>query len=317
MTHPHRWSGRKTGSLVLSLAVLVGSACTDGERLGPSPVDPTSPAEIAATPTLASALTSGITFGTFDLNTELLGAVHNGSLRSPNASQILSLVKGVRAKGGRVVVAMVDPDQYKSGGKFSLSMWKAEISKFKGVAALLQSYIDDGTIIGHYMIDEPDDPSNWGGTRVSPAQLEEMAQHSKSIFPNLATIVRANPGYLAPAQYVDAAWSQYTARRGDPVAWIRSEINNAKARGLELIVSVNALDGGNGSSGLSYRRGKSAMSATELRKYGTALIAEEHGCAFYQWKYNSSYFGRSDIKAAMTELSDLTKARAPKDCRRG
>jgi hypothetical protein len=307
--------------LSLGLLFLLAAGCTDDDRLGPSGVDPTSePAadeltleEADPVPTLASATARGFTFGSFDLETHHLGSMHNATLRSPGPSQIVSLLRQIRAKGGRVIIALADPEDYKSGGRFSLSKWKAQVAKFRRVN--FKSYIDDGTIIGHYMIDEPDDPGNWRGSRVSPSTLEEMAKFSKSIWPKMPTIVRVEPGYLKGARHVDAAWAQYSARRGDARTWIRSQASKARGRGVALVVSLNTQDGGNGSSGRrGYSRGKHAMSAAELKKYGSALIGESHACAFFMWKYVSSYYNRSDIKSAMTALSRQAKSRSRKSC---
>jgi hypothetical protein len=48
---------------------------------------------------------------------------------------------------------------YKSRGYFDLGKWKARVNRFRGVD--FYSYVRDGTIIGHYLIDEPYDAHNW------------------------------------------------------------------------------------------------------------------------------------------------------------
>ena len=96
------------------------------------------------------------------------------------------------------------------------------------------SYIRDGTIIGHYMIDEPNDPANWNGRPVSGETLDDMARYSKSKWPNLPTIVRTYPDYLekwAPYRYLDAAWAQYVERKGDVDDFIDEQRRVGQAAG--------------------------------------------------------------------------------------
>ncbi len=81
---------------------------------------------------------------------------------------------------------------------------------------------------------------------------------------------------------------------------------------------MNVLDGGNGSSGIrGYTSGLSAMSATEVRNYGTALLNNSYACGFFLWtyQYGKTYYARSDIKAAMTDLSAKAKVHAKTSCR--
>jgi hypothetical protein len=57
------------------------------------------------------------------------------------------------------------------------------------------------------------------------------------------------------------------------------------------------------------------MSATELRTYGTALLNQTYACGFYMWMHNTTYYGRADIKSAMTELSTKAKTHVKTSCR--
>ena len=82
--------------------------------------------------------------------------------------------------------------------------------------------MNDGTVIAHYLIDEPYDPRNWAGQPIPGSTLEEMAQYSKQIWPNLTTIVRAEPyriKWSGTYRYLDAAWAQFYNPRGnlDPI----------------------------------------------------------------------------------------------------
>ncbi len=234
---------------------------------------------------------------------------------------IISQLSGARAKGGRVVVKLCKGrDEYVKNpdGTFSLTKWKALVDRYKKVN--LGPYIADGTIIGHYLIDEPHRASRWGGKAISPATLEAMAKHSKANWPTMTTIVRVVPSWLASSSvnyvYLDAGWTQYTAGKGNAATWVASEVAAAKRKGLGLVVGLNVLDGGNGSSKIAgWTKGKWAMSGSELRSYGGAMLAQSHACGFFNWTHDVQYYGRADIKSAMADLSAKARAHTKTSCR--
>jgi hypothetical protein len=264
----------------------------------------------------------GIVFGTFNMSSSLLNGVYTGTTQAvASTSGMMPVIAEVKAKGGRLVLKLSGGSQShvkNADGTFSLTKWKAVVDRFKAVN--LAPYIADGTIVGHYLIDEPNMAHRWGGKIIPQTTIEAMAKYSKQIWPTMPTIVRVVPSWLAAAPvtytYLDAGWAQYTAVKGDPTRWVTAEVNAAKAKGLGLVVSLNVLDGGNGSSGIrGVTSGQYSMSASELRSYGTALLNQSYTCAFYQWMYNSTYFGRSDIKTAMSELSAKARLHSKTSCR--
>ena len=266
----------------------------------------------------------GIVFGTFNMEGPQLSSVHTGSLRAGTIpTSFLPVLAEAKAKGARLVIKLTGGSQShvkNADGTFSLTKWKALVDKYKAVTTSFAPYIADGTIIGHYLIDEPNMAHRWGGKVVPQATIEAMAKHSKSIFPAMHTLVRVVPTWLASAPvtytYLDAGWAQYTSVKGDAARWIATEASAAKSKGLGLVVSLNVLNGGNGSSGIrGSESGKYSMSASELRSYGGALLAQSYSCGFYQWMYNATYFGRSDIKSAMADLSAKARAHVKTSCR--
>lgn len=262
----------------------------------------------------------GIMFGTFTMKTELLGTIHTGSFRAPGPSNIIELLTGLRAKGARLVMQMTGgnvQDVKNSDGTFNLTKWKAKVAQFRNVA--FGSFISDGTILVHYLIDEPNNPSKWGGKIVPQATIEAMAQYSKQLWPTMFTLARVDPSWLAssPVNYVylDTGWAQYRSSKGDPTKFITTQVAAAKSKGLGLMVGLNVLNGGNGSSGLRGDGTQWRMSANELRNYGTVLLNQSYACGFMMWTYNATYYGRSDIKSAMTDLSAKAKAHVRTSCR--
>jgi hypothetical protein len=281
---------------------------------------------IATVTALAAGTQPGIVFGSYAMMPSNLTTVHTGTLLGGPIDQnnILSVLAGIRAKGGRIVMKMCKgADSYvkNADGTFSLTKWKALVDRFRRVN--LGPYISDGTILGHFLIDEPQRPQKWGGKIISQATLEAMAQYSKSIWPNMTTFVRVVPSWLAsaPVTYraLDAGWLQFTYNKGDAAKLVASETAAAKNKGLGLIVGLNVLDGGNGSSKVVGWGGNGwAMSATEIRNYGTALLNQSYACGFFNWAYLDSgptYYNRTDIKSALAYLSQKAKAHARTSCR--
>jgi hypothetical protein len=266
----------------------------------------------------------GIVFGsTGGALNDKLNEVHTGWLNGGqiSPSNVLSRLAGARAKGGRVVLKLcMGSDKYvkNSNGTFSITKWKSLVSRYRNVN--LNPYIKDGTVIGHYLIDEPQRAARWGGKAIPYSTLEEMARFSKQLWPSLNTMVRVTPSWLAGAKftwkYVDAGWTQYRSNMGDAGDWVRSEAAIASREGLGLVVGMNVLDGGNGSSRIrGASSGKWAMSASEIRNYGSALLGRREACAFFNWTWDDDYYGRSDIKKAMADVSRLARNHAKTSCR--
>jgi hypothetical protein len=342
---------------IAALAVAVG--CDGGDKLSPSSEPPTAtpatsdsiatavpadssvasavpsdsltavPADstaVAGASAFASGTQPGIVFGSWFMTVADLSSVHTGTLIGGGLSptNILTLLSGARAKGARVVIKLcMGKDSYvkNSDGTFSFTKWKALIDQYRTVN--LGSYIADGTILGHFLIDEPARAERWGGKVIPQSTIEAMAQYSKEIWPSMTTFARVVPSWLVSAPisytYLDAGWLQYAYGKGDVTKLVSAEVAAAKSKGLGLVVGLNVLDGGNGSSGIKGTlSGKYAMSASEIKTYGTALLNQSYSCGFYNWTYNyfgPTYYARSDIKAALGDLSTKAKAHVRTSCR--
>jgi hypothetical protein len=271
---------------------------------------------------LASAFRGGIPFGVFHLPTSQYGKNFSGSLVNTSSAtrSLVPVLTAAKRAGVKVVVSFVGADHYykNSNGTFSLAKWKKRVDAYRKVN--FSSFVKDGTIIGHYIMDEPHDPSNWAGRTVPRATVDEMARYSKSIWPSMPTIVRGWPAFLKGYnyRYLDAAWAQYSARFGNVSTWVRNNVRDAKASGLALVVGLNQLQGG-AKGGLNgfYRRGFYSMSASQMRSWGAAILTDPYPCAFLSWAYNSKYMGRSDIRSAKTYLAGKARSKATKSCRAG
>lgn len=311
----HRWTGRLGGGLLLSSLSL--AACHSTDSAAPTVEAPAEPAQFAA----AAAAPAGIVFASSQIPVSLLGSVHTGRIGPSEPSSLLSYLQQVKNKGGRVLLKLHGSESSikNSNGTFNLDKWKSMVSRYSTVN--FSSFITDGTVVGHYIVDEPNYPTRWGGAAIPQATVEAMAKHSKLLWPTMATIVNAPPAWFAATTltytHLDAAWAMFMAEKSSaPTNWAAQQVTLAKKKGLGLFSGLNVIDGGNGSSGVrgTTPRGWN-MSAAELRSYGGALLAQSYVCGFSMWRYYSSYYDKADIRSAMVELSNKAKAHAKTSCR--
>lgn len=266
-----------------------------------------------------SANRKGVPFGMWRLQYTQLGAEWTSLQKAGNPKYIKRDLELARSRGARVFVQLAGGvANYKTGSKFDLAKFKKMLDQYKGLN--LDSYIADGTLAGHMMIDEPSDPSNWGGKPIPYSTLDEAARHSKSIWPNLPTLLRSKPSWLAKYgwKHLDGGWAQYAARFGDINRWRDTEARAANNANLKVAWGLNVLDGGNGSS--RWRGTKSGaynMSPAELKKYGSSLLAAPGSCAFLMWRFDNTYLGRSGIKTAMKDLRQVASSKATTTCKGG
>ncbi len=303
---------------MLAVALIAFGACDGSNSIGPDsnslPGTEAVPTEAGvqaiplSQPEFSTAFAGGIPFGTSALPTSWFGSRYNGALRNIWPGSLRSELAAIKARGGKVVLMFAGNEKYyKDGsGHFSLDKWKNRIDRFRGVD--FNSYVSDGTIIGHYLIDEPNDPANWNGRPVSASTVDEMGRYSKQLWPSMPTIVRTEPDYFTfNPRYVDAAWAQYLSRRGDVGSYIRKQVSDAQNRGLQLVVGMNVIKGGtpNGTQ----------MSASEVKEWGSTLLSSTYPCAFISWQYSSSYLNNSGIEDAMSYLRNKAENRSSRSCR--
>jgi len=304
-------------ALVLSTAL---SGACETDRLSPSAesesAQPTG-ALTTANPSFATSISySGIPFGFWRLEYYQLGSDWSSLQANASPTSIRSKLDMARSRGAHVYIRLAgsDPSRYQnSDGSFSLSKFKAILDQFKNID--LSSYIADGTLAGHMLLDEPSDGSNWNGRPIPFPTLEEAAKYSKTLWPALPTFVRSVPTWLAGAsfrwQYLDGGWAQYSARKGQVDSYRDAEVRAANDEGLKVIWGLNVLDGGDGSSGKHfYSSSKYSMSASEVLKYGKSLLAASNSCGFLMWHYRSDYMAYSGILDAMKTLSAAAKNRS-------
>lgn len=276
-------------------------------------------------------------FGAFGLEPAQYGGMFTGAQETMSPTSIVKTLTALRTAGMRATISLagMSKSNYQNAdGTFNMDMWKSRVEAYKAVD--FSEFVKDGTVLAHTMIDDLNE-GNWGGKAISNAQIDEMARFSKQLWPEMLTAVRSRATKLVTPeyggggvpydwQYLDTAWDQYSSRMGDAATQVAGEVASAKNQGLGLVVGLNVLTGGNGSSGIPGPESYSsdwAMSADELLQYGRALIGHAYACAFTMWTarydYGSSsggyaYFERAEIKAAMQELSSVAASRSAAPC---
>ena len=311
MTHRFKLFRRIARLRVPAVAaiILAFTACDTTNSLNPeSSAPPESGIPTPDAPSLATvSFAGGIPVGFFAMPYTVIGTRSNGTLRNIYPGNLLSELREIRNRGGKVVLNLAGaPPRYTDrNGNFSLSMWKASVDRFKGVN--FSSYINDGTVVGNFLIDEPNDPNNWKNHRpVSVSTLEEMGAYSKNRWPGLRTIVRVRPDYLGSThRNIDVAWSQYHSRFGSPSNFIAHDVAIAKNKRVALITGFNILKGNGGRM----------MTPTQVKSWGGALLNNSYPCAFISWKYNSSKLSGSAMQSALSYLRSKAQNRSTKNCR--
>ncbi len=281
---------------VVALAVV---ACEQATTLDP-----------VSRPAEQVAFGGGIPIGTVGQPNSEFGDRYNGAQRNILPADLLSSLAAIQSRGGKVVLSLAGgPNQYKDAdGHFSLSLWQSRVNRYEDID--FSAYIADGTVMGHYLVDEPNDPTNWGGVPIPGETVEAMAQYSKSLWPDLPAVVRTEAAYLAKAgtayRYLDAAWAQYVARKGEPADYLQRNVAEAQGLGLQLVVGLNLLAGGTGGVPLT---------PAQVRDWGTVLLGSSYPCAFLSWKYDATFLASAEMGSAMDDLRGQAQGRPTKSCR--
>jgi len=227
----------------------------------------------------------------YPFNASLYYRVHDG-----DEEEELSTLKASGYRGSLYIAG--SRSRYKNpDGTFNPDMWKAEVDKYD--VAIIQRYIDDGTLVAHYALDEPHYGGAWDGNDIPPALVDEIACYSKTKWPNLPVLIRTHPGWAVREegaahnfQCVDIWVAQYSSRKGPVDEYVAQNIADANALGAQLYGALNPIGGGDGSSGVvsPYNDEKWMMSADELRDYGAAWMNSGGivGFSIWNWGWNAN-----------------------------
>jgi hypothetical protein len=330
-------------------SVVVLTAAPPPATSDPAPA-PTTTEPIPTAP-ISSPIGSGVAFGPAHLPNDQFGVRtwYDGGLRALTTSSASTDLAYAKAKGIRLVVSLPGSrGGYTNSDKtFNMTLWKQKMDAWRPQAAMLQNYYASGTIIANYLVDEPDCSSCWGGKVITGAEVAEMGRYAKTFLPDIPTAVRVVPAWFRRVglngNNIDLAWAQYEGPLHQPSAKMTPEqfrdlnVADAKALGMGLVMGLNALDGGDGSSGipgtfdLSVVSTRWQMSAAEVERAGTVFAKEPYVCAVIDWRYSPNFIlsrftaaqqaailafdDRSDVKAAFGKVWTAAKSRAATPCK--
>lgn len=308
-------SSTPTATPVMLVVVTPTLTGTPSQPPSPTPTSPTSltptlPPSLTPTPPPAQDLPTsgqGLLFGPFHLPESEFGATYTGAFRSLRPNNALAILEAARAADLHLIINLTgsrrrfqEPD-----GAFSLDRFQELLGHYRRLD--FAPYVADGTIIGHMMFDEPQDPSNWNGAPIPYADIEAAAAYSKELWPAMPVGVGGPPDFLqagAPWAALDFAFAQYTTRRGDLATWLPQQVQAAQQAQLGLVLSLNILGGND----------RSPVTAAQLTDWGTQLLAEPYACALLMWKFDPTYLQDPAIAAAMADLAQLARDRPAPPC---
>lgn len=237
---------------------------------------------------------------------ELLGMPNtpDGDITAGTVNGVTSMLNSARAAGARVTLRVTGGnEQFQTNGDriFVLDKWKARFDVVSGMD--VSGYLADGTLVGHYAIDEPfADFDN-----MTSALLEQACQYQESfagwrgvpcLVRELNTTLYEHRPASGTYRYVDAGWAQLADHHyvpgsrygGDIGAYFRDNLAKGERVGLGLMYGFNLLEGGRELPGCARPDGPTdhncAMSAAEIRELADTLAAlgDGKGCGVNGWR---------------------------------
>lgn len=279
-----------------------------------------------------------IPIGPYHASLALIGTTLTGTLRYGDPLNWKAQLDSVRGKGSIFFALFTDRKGFlatRADGKkiFDEARWRAVFDSV-WASKPISPYLADGTIAAVYPFDEPNCGSCWGlddSLGITPAQVDRLSGYIKAKWPYATIAIRVIPQWLVNTPNVDVAWAQYEgphlpSNRMTAKQFADSNVRAAKARGLGLVLALNVLDGGDGSSkvngtffqdpnpldsitkdarGNTYRY---QMSPAEVLQIGQTFAAEPYACGVTGWKDDPAFRG------AWAKIAQVQRVFTP--CRR-
>jgi hypothetical protein len=225
--------------------------------------------------------------------------------------RLIETLDAARAAGARVTVRVTGGNaNFQNNGDrtFYIAKWK---QAFDAVSSIdVSSYVADGTLIGHYAIDEPySDFDNLKNGSLGTT-LEQMCQYQKSFpgwrsVPCLVREINTRLRTYMPAggyKYLDAGWSQLTDHQyvppttydGDIGAYYRTNLAKGREAGLGMMYGFNIVNGGREFTGCAKPYDPNdhncAMTAAEIRAMADtiAAIGANQGCGVLGYEIDAA-----------------------------
>ncbi|MBA3678534.1 MAG: PKD domain-containing protein [Sphingosinicella sp.] len=247
----------------------------------------------------------------------------------------VSTINAFKAAGLKAAVRLYSTAACLNAGVFDINLWKASVDRFY-TDVTLRDFINGEALAKNIpyfdIIDDIQSGNRWGRL-ITKAEVEEMAAHSRSRWPDLPAWARARFTQLSGYSYtmLQGCTSIYLFGRGgvsqggmtaqqwriadcqaytDAEQAARASINIP----LNSAYGLNIIDGGDGSSGIAGGIvGKFKMGAQELKDYGAILVPASTG-NFQMWEWDADgsanpYLLRDDITSSMNYIRGLCDVR--------
>lgn len=175
----------------------------------------------------------------------------------------------------KLVTGQGSRNNYLLNGRFDKAAFIA--GTHAKVAALytgLSSYTAT-SYVGHSMVDDFNSFALWPPSGISPAHMADILSEMKTTYPGIRWGIRAFPSQFSSNIGFEFYSAQYRYNLGSAFAWAAQQYALAQAWGAYLMLDLNFLHGGNGSSGIRYFNGTIKgqgpnnwfMSAAEVESY--------------------------------------------------
>jgi hypothetical protein len=273
---------------------------------------------------------------------DLMGMPHvpDGHFTHSSVSGVIQTLDAARAAGARITLRVTGGNQnfdtiIGPDTNFVLSKWKSQFDRVN--TANVEPYLADGTLIGHYAIDEPfTDFDNFTGEFADSICAYQKSFAGWSDVPCLLRDKNTRLADNAPAggyHFLDAGWAQIadhhyipasTGYNGSMGAYYRDNLARGASVGLGLMYGFNLLNGGSEllPGCVSLGTSNCAMRASEIRAMADTLaaIGNNKGCGVFGWEITQAagakrdYFFRSDIQSALQYLNSTVGSLQPGPC---
>jgi hypothetical protein len=234
-----------------------------------------------------------------------------GSARTRSTSNLLEHLQTARKCGVRVVLVPNRSSITTTGttkAPFSLDSAKAYIDRLAKILVpdTLAKY--DAEIVGFNLADDYGSTDQWGGTTVSPSEIEAWARYTKAKLPTLRLGVRVEATWVTAslASTIDFAWAQYHKGKGDPTTYFNRQRDVAKNLGISLVTGVNSTHCGGA--------GSTFCTPQEIRTFMGMAVQRPESCGAFAWDYDTQQMAVAGMTDAWAYVLDLAKQRGGKPC---
>lgn len=221
-------------------------------------------------------------FGMGNTPISVLGQLWNGTQR-PAGTWTPGDVTQCAAKNSKIIVAQGSYDKFKTGGRWDISKYIDFINNV--LVPLLSSLSNTAGCFGYSMLDDFSSANIWGVTGGIPhSDIQYLVNYLHSALPGVLIGIRGLPSQFSSNLGFDFYTAQYVSWRGTATEFRIREQGIARSRGAYIVLSLNYVHGGNGSSGIqvfngTMNTGKYCMSPAEVISYGTQLFVNPDGLA--------------------------------------